>query len=456
MAGATLTDSDSVLQDAFGEGVSFLVNVRTQVMNRFSISPKKFDGRVLRENIGTGMPAGGGAYGPSLSAVPAADTSNNAETYIYHSYIYDTISVDWDVMEQSSGNHAYIDVLTQEMTRVAQFRTVDFERMMLGDGSGRLAWGKTVASIVGTPGTDPLVFTIADADAAVFFTKGLRLQFLRTSGGGSWYEWALTPTHPSAGYYTVSSVTRSKSANTTTVACVEINTGTAVAAGDAVIKYGSVTIDNGPSTSNTGNELIGLDGHISQSGTPLVVNTKAGFAALSTHQNIDPTTNGVWQSAASDGTGQWLNVDLVEEAADDISIHGGLSAEDVQFIVAHPYQVRKHLSSLYIQERYPNGGNAGKFTSGADTTFNEDMGPMIGTKPTVKSRFCSKAKAYLVGPGILHYDLKSWGFADKDGSIWEKDSNGRPAYVAKAYCYKAVGTTMRNCSGVISGLTETG
>ncbi|MBU0599148.1 hypothetical protein KKF61_09275, partial [Patescibacteria group bacterium] len=93
MAGATLTNALPIIQDAFGDGVTNVINTHTTVLNRFPISPKKFDGNRLRENIAYAMPSEGGGYGPSASAVPAAGTSLNVETYMYHAYIYDTIQV---------------------------------------------------------------------------------------------------------------------------------------------------------------------------------------------------------------------------------------------------------------------------------------------------------------------------------------------------------------------------
>ena len=447
---ATLTNKDTILQDYFGEGVTNAINTTTQVLNRFPISPKKFDGRVLRENIGYAMPSSGGAYGPSLAAVPSAGTSLNIETYIYHCYIYDTIQIDWDVMEQTSGPHAYIDAVKQEMTRVSEYRALDFERMMLNDGSGYLMpTGFTIT----VTATAPLAFTITNgAWLAPRFHIGQRIEAwtLRTNA-------AAKRDTPAQGYYVIGAVSRS--GTTLTVTCDSTSNSPGMnspATGDYIAKDEAIVEDVTPSTTNAGNELQGLASIISASDPPLVTNTKAGFATDSTFQNID-SANSYWQAATTDGTGNYLSIDLAEQCADDIAVHGGMGSENVQFIVANHFQIRKYRASLYPQERYPNSGSAGSFTAGSTSSFKSDVGPMLGDKPTVKSRFCDLDKAYLVGPGIQHYDLKSWGFANKDGSIWRvNQSNGvRPAWMANAYCYKAVGTTKRNCSGVITGLSTT-
>lgn len=447
--GATLTTQSTILQEFFGEGVSNAINTTTQVMNRFPISPKKFDGRVIRENIGYGMPSTGGAYGPSLAAVPSAGNSANVETYIYHCYIYDTIQIDWDVMEQSSGPHAYIDAVKQEMTRVSEFRATDFERMMLNDGSGYLTpTGFTIT----VSSTAPLTFTISNgAWLMPRFPIGQRIE--------CWSSRVNTADKRATGadgYYTIASTSRS--GTTLTVTCTEnAGGGTVPTTGDHVAKDEAIVQDvTESSTKNAGNELQGLDSIISASDPPLVTNTKAGFATDSTFQNID-SANSYWQAASTDGTGNYLTIDLAEQCADDIATMGGGASEDVQFIVANHFQIRKYRASLYPQERYPNSGTAGSFTAGSTTSFKSDAGPMLGDKPTVKSRYCAIDKAYLVGPGIMHYDLKPWGFANKDGSIWRvNQSNGiRPAWMANAYCYKAVGTKSRNKSGVITGLTTT-
>lgn len=443
---ATLTNKDAILQDYFGEGVTNAINTTTQVLNRFPISPKKFDGRVLRENIGYAMPSTGGAYGPSLAAVPSAGTSANKETYIYHCYIYDTIEIDWDVMEQTSGDHAYIDAVKQEMMRVSEFRALDFERMMLNDGSGYLTpTGFTIT----VSSTAPFVFTITNgAWLAPRFPIGQRIE--------PWSARTNTATKRATGaegYYTIASTSRS--GTTLTVTCSENAAGgTVPQTGDYVAKDEAIVEDATSTPTNAGNELQGLGSIISASDSPMVTNTKAGFASDSTFQNI-ASSNSYWQAATTDGTGSYLSIDLAEQCADDISIHGGSAADQVQFIVAHNFQIRKYRATLYPQERYPNSGNAGSFTSGSTTSFSPDKGPMLGDKETVKSRYCDLDKAFLVGPGIQHYDLKKWGFANKDGSIWRvNQSNGvKPAWMANAYCYKAVGTSRRNGSGVITGLT---
>jgi hypothetical protein len=454
MAGANITNYEYVLQEGFGEGVTFAVNTFTNVMNRFPISPKKFTGKRLRENIGYGMPSGGGAYGPSLTAVPDPVQSANIECYLWHAYIYDTIQIDWDVLEMTSGQHAYISAVKQEMTRVAQYRKIDFERMTMNDGSGLLAACYVDAGVNAgtvTPTTDFYFFV--PNYLAIRFPINQRLEF--------WDGITNTATKydtPAQGYYTVESVTLSSTGAWAKIQMAEESPGTNAPATSGTAVYvtkDEAVVENGSAaTTNCGNEFPGLKAMISNANPPMVQNAKLEKPVDSTFQGI-ASTNSYWQSITKDGTGQYLNIDLVEEVGDDISIHGGGSADDIKFIIAHPFQLRKYRAELYPQERYPNTGNLGKFKSGSTTSFSQGTGPMIADKPTIKSRFCDVDRAYLVGPSIKHYDLKKWGFASKDGSMWRMNQQGRPAYFAVAYCYKTMGILKRNCSGVITGLTTT-
>jgi len=442
MAGATLTSALPILQDAFGDGVTNVINTHTTVLNRFPISPKKFDGNRLRENIAYAMPSFGGGFGPSASSVPDPQTSANVETYLYHAYIYDTIQIDWDLAEQSSGRHSYIEAMTQEMKRVAEYRKVDFERMLCADGSGFLA----AATFVDTPNQSSWTFTVPRNDAPKF-PIGTLLNFW--TGSDSDAVLADNPTGLNG--YEVTSVTLGSTTATITVSGSSGGVTNEPATGDNVAKYGAISADTTGSSKNAGNELPGLDGIINDDSPPLLQNTKGGWPAEDTFQGI-ASTNSYWQAAVISGSSQYLNIDLVEQAADEVAIHGGGSPGDIRFILAHPFQVRKYRATLYPQERYPNSGNAGSFAAGSKTSFSEDYGPMIGDKPVVKSRFCPVGRAFLVGPGIQHYDLKKWGFASLDGGMWQRERNGRPAWTATAFCYKTVGTTKRNCSGRIESL----
>ena len=454
MAGATLTNKLEILQDNFGEGVSFLVNVKTRVLNQFPISPKKFDGRVIRENIGIAMPAGGGSLGPSASSVPSPSTSSNRETYIYHTYHFDTIQIDWDTADQSSGRHAYIDAVKQELKRVAQYRPREMERQILGAGDGYLSEVPTTSATASVPiavTTPGWQFTVANWQAPKFPINS-RIEF--------WDAHTATASKrdtPSKGYYTVSLVelkTDIDGVFDSTLARITVeegSPGTNSPVGTDWVARDEHVVENVAAGLNASNEMNGLDILIDDGNELLVKNTKMGFATASTFQNL-AADGSYWQAQVTDGSGQYLNIDLVEESADDISINSGMDSSDVMFLVAHQFQVRKYKAGLYPQERFPNTGNAGSFTAGSTTTFNDDYGPMISQKPVIKSEFCPPSTAFIVGPGIMHYDLKPWGFWTGDGNMWRMNQQGRPAKVAHAYAIKAVGTTRRNQSAKIENL----
>ena len=453
MAGATLTNKDVILQDNYGEGVSFLVNVKTRVLNQYPISPKKFDGRVIRENIGIAMPAGGGSLGPSAAAVPSPSTSSNRETYIYHTYHFDTIQIDWDTADQSSGRHAYIDAVKQELKRVAQYRPREFERQMLSDGSGYLGQMTAVSSSPAVTAPNWQI-QVANSDAPKYFLNS-RVEFWDAKSNT-----ASKRDTPSQGYYTVSQVelkTDISGSFDSTAARITLEEGSpgtnSPTANDYVARDEHI-VENATGSTNASNEINGLDILIDDGNELLVKNTKAGFATANTFQNL-ATTGNHWQSQITDGSNQYLNIDLVEEAGDDIAVNSGMDSGDVMFLVAHQFQVRKYKANLYPQERFANTGNAGSFNAGSTTTFNDDYGPMISQKPVIKSEFCPVGTAFVCGPGPMHYDLKPWGFWTGDGNMWRMNQQGRPAKVAHAYCIKAVGTTRRNQSAKIQSMLTT-
>jgi len=314
--------------------------------------------------------------------------------------------------------------------------------MLCGNGSGQLA---TISSVTSEKQAS-WTFTVPRNDAPKF-PIGTLLNFW----DGATNTATIDGNPTGLNGYTVTGVDLSTS---TTVATVTVSgaapTTTDVDDSDIAAKYGAIT-ENG-NTVNTGNELPGLDIIIDNGDPILQQTTKGGYLGNATFQGIS-SANSYWQCAVTSGSSQYLNIDLVEQCADEISIHGGGSPSDIRFILAHPFQVRKYRATLYPQERYPNSGNAGSFNAGSKTTYSDDYGPMIGDKPVVKSRFCPVARAFLVGPGIMHYDLKKWGFASMDGGMWQRERNGRPAWTATAFCYKTVGTTKRNCSGRIESMS---
>lgn len=453
MAGANLSNKRNILQDAFG-GLHSALNEWTPVFGRLPESPKKLTGRKLLENILHGRPMGGGAKGPNAASVGDPSTSKNSETSIYPTYHYHTIKVAWDVWAQSKGN-SYVDVVEQEVRQLGIAERIQLERQTMGDGSGRLGVAATVST---SPGV--VTFTVTGRDNKVFFEEGQRVQFVYDPSSGSDFRDYEMRDNPSQGYYQIETV--SETGGTITVVCDSnsiLPSGNPPVSTDTVIVADTIAFNVVTSnTENVGNEMHGLKSIIDNGNAPLITNvtSEEGFPDVDSFQSIDAATNGYWQATTIDGTGNYLDLDFVTGAADDISIHGGGNgADDIEYIVAHHWQIRKYLNSLYSQERYPNEGATGKFTSGSTSTFSRDMGPMIGERKTVKTRFCDKSIAYLVGPGIKRYSLKGYAFADMDGSMWSRDPSGAPAYIATAYRYLQIGTTRRNCSGRIEGLLTT-
>jgi hypothetical protein len=482
MAGSNLSNQDAILQEHYGN-IHWVLNTSTQVINMLPVSPKKADGRQVRELIGYGMPTSIGSYGPNMVKTPDPQTSANIEAIIQQTYRYGSIKIDWTIMHHSEGDHAYISAMRQEVERFALFEREDAERCAVGDGSGRLGFDHTTTVLTSsTPdatvalrgrievtSTTPVTFRQYGSHNSVFFRKGMNLEFWKDPTGdaatpsafNTWQKRA----NPAQNYYTINTVTRNKSSTLASdyveVVCNENGPGGTNEPGDdqatkwdVVTKDEAIAEDAGAGSVNATNELYGLDALIDDGNAVNQVNTSGTAQAAATFQGINAATNDFWQSEVADGTGSYFSLDLVQDVADGVSQRSGDGPEGVQFMVMHHFQARKYSLSLAAQERYPNTGSIGQFKSGTTTMFNANRTVDVCDKEIVKSRFCPKDRVYLVGKGIKHYDLKPWGWADKDG-IWHRDFAYGPNYQAVAYAYKQLGTTNRMASGKIENLKTT-
>lgn len=450
---STLTNSFNLLKDRQEGVVNNALNTFTSVFSRFP-EHEGLTGRKTIRSIRHGRPAGF-ALGPGAQALPVASKTKYSRTNIYPAYWYQTLAIDWDLIEQSKDQQgAFASIISDTMAAASESAVMRMERMSMGDGSGRL--GSATLTNTSTTAGAVLTFDLASAaDDQVFFEEGERIQFMYDTGTATAFNTWQMRTNPSQGYYEIDSVSRS--GTTLTITCDSDSLlpagSNAPQDGDTVIVAGSIAVDAVSGTTNAGHELNGLKILIDDGDQPVLTNTADTFPAAATFQAV-ASSNTWWQSKVIDGTGNYLTRKLVHDAADEISNHGGGNgAEDVKYIVAHSFQITQYVETLYPNERFGNTGASGKFSSGSDTMFTAGAGPMIGNRETVKNRYCDKSIAYLVGPGCERLTLKPWGFYDNDGVVFRPDPAGRPRDVAYAYAYLQLATMKRNCSGRIENLT---
>jgi len=450
--GATLDNSLNVLQIHYGKRLHIQTNDRVNIWNMIPKHPDQHTGRFRQENLTTGYPATGGAFGPGAS-LPTAGNTSDALTNIYHCYLYYPISVDWDAYHQSSGKASFVDVMTREMNRVKAYMFLDLERMVLGNGSGLLS-----AISVVTVGATSLTFEVPN-EFSPRFIEGQRIVFFALTSG------EVTETSAVRGvpagqypYYTISSSVED-GATTTNFALITCTgsapAGHGIAAGDGAFKYGAIQPYAISGTNHAGTELMGLKGICSQGAPPLRTATKATYPAVDTFQAIDPSSAGYWKTPTINLSGAELDQTWFDKLGVRMIRQGSTPPEDVRMWVLNPVQEEIYKRNLYGGERYPITSSPPSFPTGSADSMNEKRYLHYAGRPLVCSRFCDTTEIYGVGPDIYRYDCKPWGFHKpgfgSGGSIWHQDFDRRAADQAEAYAIMQFGTTARNRHARLTG-----
>jgi hypothetical protein len=470
VAATTLDTISKILHIYYARFLTAQTNDRTHIRDMFDKDARKFDGSVLRMGLVDSYPVTGGARGPSAT-IPGATNTDVETSDIFLTYHYYPIEVDWDVEEQSSGPHAWIRASALEIERVRKWALVNFERQMLGDGSGMLAGEDNPAASNTLPLVDidqtggpssELQFTI-DTRYGIRFHKNMRLEFWDSGGAGTGVTEAIDRRDgPSSGqsYFTVATVVHS--GGTTTVTMAETIQGTANDPGDNEPTYhdyvsleGAITEDFFGAGGSAGHETPGLKALIGDGAPPLRTSTKNNTPSAGTMQGVDPTTTGYWQSSVIDGTNnQILGPGIFEEVSQNLQLHGSQGIDEIDCMITHPLQVSKFRRTLYPMERFTVQEGTPSLPSGAKSSMTEKRRFLTwGGVPIVPSRFCDPDRCYFVNKShIKIYENTPFKFAAADGSMWQRDPNGRASYKAVAYKYEGAGLDSRNLHAVAENL----
>jgi len=445
-----------------------------KVIRRLPVSGKKPEGRQYRELVRKKLAGGGiGSFGPHMAATPDAETSGYEEAIMQMAYDYGKIEEDWVLQAHNSGEHSYLDIMSDQVKGFAQSQQERMERVALSDGSGRLGFdssgvllatnrrGRVDRRADGPNGE--LVVRMYGSHNDVWFREGNHVEFLYSTNDTDPYNDWLKRDTPAKGYFSIKTITKNKSA-TAASDYVELTMNEPpIGAGndpgalettnyDVIVADQAVSIDTGLSTKNEGHEPYGIDALIDDSDAPMQMDTPIDSMRLpAASMHGIPSSSSFWQSEVEDGTDSYFSLDLAQSIADGIGRRAAGGSEGIRFLVMDEFQARKYSLSLTAQERYPNTGSVGKFKSGTTSMFNTFNGVDIAEKPVEKCRFQLRDRVHFVGNGIKQYILKPWSWISRDG-IWHRDFNNAPKDQATASMYWNIGITNRLGSGKIENL----
>lgn len=333
---------------------------------------------------------------------------------------------------------AFIRVLDAEIRGAAQDKIHDNNRVMFGDGSGRLA---TVAGLATTDLEIENPGGFVNTGPGIQYVRpGMRLGVveagstdLRTLNGAGALGGIVTSVDPSTNEITMSDAAG---------ASIDFSGGT-VAAGDYLVKVSEA----GPGSATTYtlsysylNEPFGLAALVDEG------NPHGGATPTPNFHNvgsIDASAVAVWNAAVIDSPGApvLFTQDKLQQAHDALDLlsdgHVGL------WITTHGIR-RQYLNQLVANKRYVNSMSLDGGWSALE----------YNGKPLVVDKDCTRGRIYGLDLDTLHlFEETDYAWIDQNGSILHRLEN-QDAFQATLYKYWQMGTNARNRNVVIKDLID--
>lgn len=326
---------------------------------------------------------------------------------------------------------AFIRVVDSEMRGLVRDKQHENNRVLFGDGSGRLA---TVLSVASTAVVcqNPGGFTNV-GPGVQYLRPGMRIGFLDPGTGN-------IRTVGSSKGYKILSVDPSTNAIT-----VDDGTGAAAVtpavAGDYIIRVadGAITAQEYHSTSYL-NEPFGLAA-MADDGNPF-----GGASPTPNFHNygsIDASTVGIWRAPVVDnsGTPVLFAQDMLQAAQDALDIQSDGTVQI--WITTHGIR-RQYISQLVAAKRYVN-------------TMQLDGGwtaVEYNGRPLVPDKDCTRGRIYGLDLDTLFMFVETdYQWMDADGSVLNRVP-GYDAYEATLYRYWSTGGDARNRNVAIRDLID--
>lgn len=396
--GATLTTATNILKEIYEP------RIREQLQNHLKTSKRieqtsegvtsEVGGKYVVFPIHVKRNHGIGAR-LEMEQLPTAKNQGYARAQVGLSYQYGSIRLSGQSMELAEKNfQSFASILDEEVNGVQRDLAKDMNRQVYGTSVGVL--GK--ASAANSSATIPTTNT-------QYFEVGMEVDVYNSSGA--------TLKTPASGVEVVA-------VNKNTSVTLSAAPSTAVAAGDIIVRHGSLN-----------REIVGLE--------QIVDDTTTLFG-------VNPATEPVWKSVINSnaGTNRALSESLMIRMVDDIYTNGGNTTA-----IFTTLGVRRSYFNLLVQQRrYTDTKDfEGGFKGLAFTTDNGEI-------PVISDVDCQPNRMYFINEKELKiYRESDWSFMDRDGSKWQRVI-GYDAYDATLYKYCQLGTHRRNSHGLVTDITE--
>lgn len=388
----TLQTADNALKSFYLDAVTDALD---KSANPFLAKLKKTTADVLgkdvRKLVRYGM-NGGVVAGGETDELPTAHSSEYVQFVAPLKNLYGTIEISDKAIRASQGNEgAFVNLLNDEMDNMVKSASMNFGRMLFGDGTGKLATVKGVA--------DGNVVTV---DSVKNIFEGMRV-YARNASYAALEE----------GSRRVIAVNRT--AKTVKLSGDALNT--------TKLPVGSLLT----AQAGTGYELTGLQAIFSKTAAQLYGVNRNEYSFLMPY--------------SKEGVGE-ISEETIQAAIDQIEENSG---SKVNFIVCS-WGVKRALASYYKQyntvlafQQLDGGYSAVSFNG----------------IPLVADRFCPEGTMYLLNTDdFCIHQLCDWQWLQgDDGKVLSKVPS-KPVYSATLVKYAELMCTRPCGQGVLTGITE--
>ena len=308
---------------------------------------------------------------------------------------YSGISVSGQTFEQANTSPtAFVDVVDREVSRAYIDTKVDINRMMYGDGSGKLA-GASAAATSATQTVDNLHWLMEDDIVDIVDLSALP-----------------TVTYIAQGI-TVLSLNE---ANST----VTLSSSVALAIGDFLVRAGNYG----------GKEIEGLD---------LLIGTQP-------LHGIDPADASVWKSNVRTGVGVLEEIDMVRT----LQAAGKNGTQPTRIFT--DYESFNAYWDLFQDRRRYNDDKSAKGGQG-DVEMVFKAAGVSRDVPITADYDCPAGTMFFVDEkALVLNETGKLRWMNRDGSMWRKIPN-KDGYEATLYYYGNMGTYRRNGHAKLTGIT---
>lgn len=390
---ANLTTLDEILKTQYIGPLNEQINNDVKLLKRIeTIKDEILTGKnfTLPLHVSRNEGIGAKAEGASL---PTAGSQGYKDAIFPMRYLYGVITVSGpSIAATKNSEGAFLKAVDSEMKGVTKDLKADLNRMLYGDGTGRLAAATTNAS----------TSTTVTVDSTAKLRVGMKIDII--SG-----------TTASVSNATITAINSATS-------FTHNGTAAAVAASSYVYKAGAKDI-----------EVMGLAGIVS---------------------NTDPITGGLqglavasypwWKASilANGGTNRSLTLALMRRALDTVETAG--NGKTTAIYASHGVR-RAYEALLQADRQYVN---TMKLDGGVETLVYDGL-------PIIADKDCQANRLYFVDESeLVLAELGEGGFnwMDEDGSILSR--NGKDAYDAVLYRYCELATRARNAHALLADITE--